>query len=143
MKNIKIKGTLLTFVLIFALIFAVSVTAHPGHGTPEIIDSEPGTGSSTTDTSGSTYTGGSDSGSSSVQSSTSVSQSEGSSNSGTQSTSTTSSDQVVTSSTSVTSYSSPGGPAALVGLMMVLSLIAFSFPFKNTNLRRLQENFGF
>lgn len=135
----------MTFVLIFALIFAVTVTAHPGHGTPEIIESDPGTGS-TTDTGGSTYTGGSDSGgtssASSAQSSTTVSQTGGGSDTGAQSTGSTN-NQVATSSTPITSYSSPGGPAALVGLMVVLSLIAFSFPFKNSSLRRFQENFGF
>lgn len=136
----------MTFVLIFALIFAVTVTAHPGHGTPEIIESDPGTGS-TTDTGGSTYTGGSDSGgtssASSSQSSATSSQTGGGSDTGAQSTGSTSNNQVATSSTPITSYSSPGGPAALVGLMVVLSLIAFSFPFKNSSLRRFQENFGF
>lgn len=133
----------MTFVLIFALIFAVTVTAHPGHGTPEIIESDPGTGS-TTDTGGSTYTGGSDtSGTSSSQSSATSSQTGGGSDTGAQSTGSTTNNQVATSSTPITSYSSPGGPAALVGLMVILSLIAFSFPFKNSSLRRFQESFSF
>jgi len=148
------EGILLIFVMVFALTLSCAVTAHPGHGTPEEVPSDPGTGGTTgngsTDTgspgtgsnsgstnSGSTGTGSTDSGSTSsgsasdgtqsTQTETSNSQTTATDNNGTQTTGSTPEEVTETSGFSNTS---PGGPAALIGLMVVIGLVAMAFPTK-------------
>ena len=151
-KHRKREGALLILMIAIALTAFGAVTAHPGHGTPIEEPSDPGTGSSTdtgTTSTGSTSSSGTTSTSSSSSSGStsysSSSKSSGSSNEGTGTeqtttdTPTTNNNATTASSTNgpeeVTgntgsSTSSPGGPIAMIGLMVVVGLIAMSFPYK-------------
>ena len=157
-KLLKRESILMAGVMVLALAFCGAVAAHPGHGTPIEEPSDPGTGSGTdtgsteTGTTGSSGTGTTSSasastgsgysgyvntygGSQSAQTGTTDTQANAADNTGTQTTG--------NSPEAVIDYSSlsdsPGGPAALIGLMVVIGLIAMSFPYKEGGyLNRLQ-----
>ena len=160
-KHLKKEGILLILMMAIALTAFGAVYAHPGHGTPIEEPTDPGTGDGT-DT-GTTDTGSSDTSGSSQSSSSSGSTSSGSTStsSGLKSSTTggTGSDQTATdtpttdtSNATTTSASgpeevtgntvstnSPGGPVAMIGLMIVVGLIAMSFPYKEgSTLSKLQ-----
>lgn len=158
-KIFKREVILMLGIMVLALAFCGAVAAHPGHGIPIEEPSDPGTGGSTDPgTSGTGTTGSSGTSSSSSSASTSSGSSYsgyGTTNGGTQSaqtgttdTQTTAADNTGTQTTgstpeAVSDYSalsnSPGGPAALIGLMVVIGLIAMSFPYKEGgNFNRLQ-----
>ena len=174
MENMK-KEVLIIVLMVFALVFAGAVSAHPGHGTPQVVTSDDtasssqSTSSPTQSTTSSTSQSSTTSSSSSSQSSSpSQSSSSSQSSSGSSVTGTSSASNGVNSAQSGTSatnwggkaqdaenvsttqnglektlgisYNSPGGPAALVGLMIISGLIAFNFPFKGGFLASLQEN---
>ncbi|MDY9923324.1 hypothetical protein [Methanobacterium sp.] len=160
-KLMKKDGIILILMIAVSLTLCGVVTAHPGHGIPIEETNDPGTGDGT-DT-GTTDVGSSDTSGSSQSSSSSGSTSSGSTStsSGSKSSTTggTGSDQTATdtpttdnSNATTTSASgpeevtgntvstnSPGGPVAMIGLMIVVGLIAMSFPYKEgSTLSKLQ-----
>ncbi len=133
-----------------------AVSAHPGHGTPIEEPSDPGTGGGTdSGSSGSTSSGSSQASSSSGYTSSRSGSyyydhdsTFGVTQSGvTGTTETQTTDVVATQNenapeevfdTSETSDSA-GGPVAMIGLMIIIGLIAMSFPYKEGGtLRKLQ-----
>jgi len=146
----------LIFVTVLALTLSCTVTAHPGHGVPEEVPSDPETDSTTSN--GSTDTGSPNTGSTSTGSTSTGSTSSGSNSDGTQSVQTEtpssqtaagsdSRDQPVasapeeaTETNSETYNTSFAGYAALAGLIVVISLVFFAFPFKNGHFTRFQKN---
>lgn len=164
-KNRKRGGILLIFIIISALTMCNAVMAHPGHGTPIVEPSDPGTSNSNTgsSSSGKSNTGSSGStGSSQIStSSSSASNNPSSTSGGTQSHQTDVTDSQPdsldntgidvsgsqgASTGSVDIYGSPsnaiGGPAAMIGLIVVVGLVAMSFPYKKGGLlRNLQIQF--
>jgi hypothetical protein len=159
-NHMKRDGALLIFVMVLSLCLCVAVSAHPGHGTPIEEPSDSGTGSTdigTTDTgsTGSTTTGTSSrgsSGSSPASTSSGYTARSSSSTSGAQSDETTANPTGSTENTATqtgnspeyvtdtgSSSNSPGGPIAMIGLMVVIGLIAMSFPYKEGGaIRNLQ-----
>jgi Predicted solute binding protein len=160
-KHKKREGVLLILMITLAITACGAVTAHPGHGTPIEEPSDPGTGSSTdtgTTSTGTTSSSGTTSASSSSGSGStsysSSSKSSGSSNGGTGTEQTTTTDTPTTNNNATTtstsgpeevtgntgsSTNSPGGPIAMIGLMVVVGLIAMSFPYNEGGaLGRLQ-----
>lgn len=149
-KDMKREGILLIFVVVFVITFCSTVTAHPGHGVPEEVPSDPGTGSTDTTITGtvSPTTTSTATGTRSPKST----QTGYSTTNNFQSFSTASQNEVgtppaadnskveVSEVNSDASTNSPGGPAALVGLIIVFGLIIYSFPFKGV-LGRFQEVF--
>ena len=153
---IKVKGECILLILLISIGFSFcgAVTAHPGHGTPIEVPTDTGTDDTadTTVTDSSVSTSGSSQSSSSSGSTSSGSTSTGSSSKPSSSTTGgTSSDQTTTdtqttdnSNATTTSTSgpeevngntgsstnSPGGPIAMIGLMVVIGLIGMSFPYK-------------
>jgi len=156
-KNVKKEVILLIWMMIISLIVCGAVTAHPGHGTPIEEPSDPGTGDGTStgtidtgSTSTATSSGTSSSTASTSSRSTSSSATKSSSTSGgtdqTAADTQTATDAKASSSVpeevienTESSMDLVGGPIAMIGLMVVVGLIAMSFPYQEGgNLSKLQ-----
>jgi cobalamin biosynthesis Mg chelatase CobN len=149
----RIDGILLIFIIISSLSLCGAATAHPGHGTPIEEPSDPDT-STDPGSSGTTSSGSSQSSSSSGSTSTS-SRSSDSTAGVTQSDETGTVDTQTTDTTAAQTGNSPektyetsgssnsaGGPVAMIGLMVVIGLIAMSFPYnEGGTLRSIQMSF--
>lgn len=145
----KRDGILLIFIIILVLSLCGVATAHPGHGTPIEEPSDPGTGTDPS-SSGTTSSGSSQSSSSSGSTSTSSRSSDSkagvtqSDETGTVDTQTDATANQAGNSPEETyetsgSSNSAGGPVAMIGLMVVIGLIAMSFPYKEGGtLRNIQ-----
>lgn len=151
-----VKKEVILLILIISLIVCGAVTAHPGHGTPIEEPSDPGTGDGTS--TGTIDTGSTSTATSSgTSSSTASTSSRSTSSSATKSSSTSGgTDQTAADTQTATdakaSSSAPeevientglmdsaGGPIAMIGLMVVVGLIAMSFPYQEGgNLSKLQ-----
>ena len=151
----RIDGILLIFIIISALSLCGAATAHPGHGTPIEEPSDPGTGTGTDPGSSGTTSSGSSQSSSSSGSTSTSSRSSDSTAGVTQSDETGTVDTQTTDTTTAQTGNSPektyetsgssnsaGGPVAMIGLMVVIGLIAMSFPYnEGGTLRSIQLSF--
>lgn len=156
MKHMKGKGFFLIIIMFLGLTCTAAVTAHPGHGTP--IEEPSDTDTTDTSSISSTSSGSTTSSSTSSSSSSSGGHSTNynSINEEDQSSQTGKSNNYMNMDNNVSSSAdngpeelsdnfeahnvSPGGPVAMMGLMVFIGLIAMAFPYKEGGaIHKIQE----